>query len=94
MIGPTNNGDASEFIPMVEWSGLSVIPFIFIAGATIYYHAIMGAFIGGRYNLEIKIKDLTKLNLLDIEQKIGVFGERSSYPHFHEIPLGIFFCLA
>lgn len=74
---------------------LSVIPFIFIAGATIYYHAIMGAFIGARYNLEIetKIKDLTKLNLLDIEQKIGVFGERSSYPHFHEIPLGIFFLL-
>lgn len=74
---------------------LSVIPFIFIVGATIYYHVAMSAVIAASYNLEIeiKIKELTKSNLLDIEQKIGIFGERSSYPHFHEIPLNIIFLL-
>jgi hypothetical protein len=74
---------------------LSIIPFIFILGASIYYHAIMTAFIMARYNLEIeiKIKDSINLNLLDIEQRVGIFGKRHSYPHFHEFPLIIIFLL-
>ena len=43
--------------------------------------------------IEIKIKDLINLNLLDIEQQLGIFGRRDSYPHFHEFPLILFFLL-
>jgi hypothetical protein len=74
---------------------LSIIPFIFVVGASIYYHVMMTSTILARYNLEIetKIKDLINLNLLDIEQQLGIFGRRDSYPHFHEFPLILFFLL-
>jgi hypothetical protein len=69
----------------------STIPFIFVVSASIYYHVIMSLIYHSRYNIETerKIKKLTKLDLLYIEEKCGIFGEREStqLSWYHTIPV-------
>lgn len=75
---------------------LSTIPFIFVVGASIYYHVMMSSIYHARYNFEIerKIEDLTNLDLLDIEHQCGIFGKRVSSHLSHRIPLVASFLIA
>jgi hypothetical protein len=76
---------------------LSTIPFIFVVSASIYYHVIMSLIYHARYNIETerKIKKLTKLDLLYIEEKCGIFGEREStqLSWYHTIPVVVVFLI-